>query len=50
MEKTVCANFAGDQKCPVRERPVEVARVRVEQNVSYAEAVKRVEDDVGGQG
>jgi hypothetical protein len=32
-----------DQKCPVQERPVEVARV--EQKVSFGEAVKRVEDD-----
>ena len=31
-------------KCPVRGRQVEIARVQVGQNVSYAEAVKLVED------
>lgn len=36
------AHVAGDQKCPMQERQVEVARVRVEQKVSYAEAAKRV--------
>jgi hypothetical protein len=30
----------------VRERQVELARVRVVQNVLYAEAVKKVEEDV----
>jgi hypothetical protein len=45
----VCANFrgahgAGYQKLPVRERPVEVSRVRVVQKLSYAEAVKKVEE------
>ena len=35
-------HVAGDKKYPVRERPVEIARA--EQKVSYAEAVKRVED------
>jgi hypothetical protein len=33
---------AGDQRFPVRERQVEVARIRVVQKVLYAEAVKRV--------
>jgi hypothetical protein len=32
----------------VQERPVEVVRVRVEQKVSYAEAVTRVVDDGSG--
>jgi hypothetical protein len=36
------ARGAGDQRCPVRETQVEVARIRVVQNVLYAEAVKRV--------
>ena len=39
VEKSVCqlgAHVVGDQKSPVRERQVEVARVRVEQKVSYA--------------
>ena len=36
---------AWDQKCPVRERQVEVSRVSVEQKLSYAEAVKKVEED-----
>lgn len=39
------AHVAGNQKCLVQERLVEVARVKVEQKVSYAEKVKRVEDD-----
>ena len=39
------AHGAGDQKCPVRERQVEVSRVRVVQKLSYAEAVKKVEED-----
>ena len=48
--KKICVNcrgshVAGDQKCPAQERQVEVARFRVEQNVLYAEAVKRVEND-----
>ena len=34
-----------DQKCSVRERQVEVSRVRVEQKLSYVEAVKKVEED-----
>lgn len=34
------AHVAGDQKCLVQERQVEVARVRVEQKVSYAEVAK----------
>jgi hypothetical protein len=38
------AHVAGDQKCPVQERQVEVVRVSVEQKVQYAEAVKTVED------
>ena len=46
----VCANCssghgAGDQKCPVQERRVEVTRIRVVQRVSYADAVKDVEED-----
>lgn len=50
VEKTVCVNcvsthVAGDHKSLVQERQVEVARVRLEQKVLYAEAVKRVEDD-----
>ena len=36
-------HFAGNQKCPVRKRQVEVARVV--QKLSYAEAVKKVEED-----
>jgi hypothetical protein len=39
------AHVAGDHNCPVRERQVGVVRVRVEQRGSYAETVKRVEDD-----
>jgi hypothetical protein len=38
-------HVAGNQKCLVRESQVEVSRVRVEKKVSYAEKVKRVEDD-----
>ena len=50
VDNIVCVNcrgahVAGDQKCPVREREVEVARVRVLQKVWYAEVVKKVEDD-----
>ena len=46
----VCVNCRGAhgpgvQKCLVRERQVEVSRVRVEQKLSYAEAVKKVEED-----
>ena len=37
----------GDQKCQVRERQVEVARIRVVQKVSYDEAVKRVVEEDG---
>ena len=37
------AYVAGDRKCPVRERQVEVARVV--QKVLYAEAVKKVAED-----
>ena len=48
--EAVCVNCrgaqgAGNQKCPVRERQVEVTRVRVALRVSYAEAVKKVEED-----
>ena len=39
------AHGAGDQKCLVQERQVEVSRVRVVQKLSYAEAVKIVEED-----
>ena len=47
--KVVCVNYrganvAGDRKCLVRERQVEVARVRVVQKISYAEAVKKAEE------
>ena len=38
------AHGAVDQKCPVRERQVEVSRVRVVQKLSCAEAVKKVEE------
>ncbi|KAK6322226.1 hypothetical protein J4Q44_G00070180 [Coregonus suidteri] len=41
------AHGTGDWRCPVRERQVEVARVRVAQKVSYAEAVKRVVEEDG---
>ena len=37
------AHGAGDPKCPVQERQVEVFRVRVVQKWSYAEAVKKIE-------
>ena len=52
VEKVRCFNcgggyVAGDQKCPVRVRQVEVSRVRSVQKVSYAEAVRTVEN--GGQ-
>ena len=48
----VCVYFrgacrAGDQKCLVRERQVELTRIRVEQRRLYAEAVKKVEEDGG---
>ena len=39
------AHGAGDQTCPVWGKQVEVSRVRVEQRLSYAEAVKKVEED-----
>ena len=47
MECVNCrgAHGAGDQKCPVSERQVEVSRVRVVQKLSYAEAAKKVVDD-----
>ena len=50
VEKVVCvscgvAHGAGAQRCPVRERQVEVARVRLVQKVLYAEAVKRVVEE-----
>ena len=50
VDTVVCVNcrgvhVAGDQKCPVRERPFQVSRFRVVQKVSYAEAVKKVEED-----
>ena len=35
---------SGDQKCPVRERQVEVSRVRLVQQL-YAEAMKKIEED-----
>ena len=46
----VCVNCtgphgAGVQKCPVRERQVEVSRVRIVQTLLYAETVKKVEED-----
>ena len=45
------AHGAGDQECPVRERQVEGSRDRVVQRLSYAEAVKKVEQDlVKGEG
>ena len=34
-----------DHTHPVRERQVEVSIVRVDQKLSYAEAVKKVEED-----
>lgn len=40
-----CPCCWGSEVPSVRERKVEVARVRLEQKVSYTEAVKRVEDD-----
>ena len=39
------AHGAGDQTCPVRERPVQVTSVRLQQRVSYAEEIKNVEED-----
>lgn len=39
------SHVAGDQKCPVREWQVEVARVSVVQKVSYAKVVKRVVEE-----
>ena len=47
-EAVVCVNCRGthgDQKSPVRERQVEVSRLRVVQKLSYAEAVKKVAED-----
>ena len=49
VKQVVCVNcggahVAGDQKCPVRERRVEIAMVRVVEKVLYAEAVKKVEE------
>ena len=42
LEKVVeCVN----QKCPERERQVEVSRIRVVQKLSYAEVSKKVEED-----
>ena len=46
---TVCHHVAGDRSCPVRETQVEVARVRVVQKVSYAGAVKKVEEGEGSR-
>ena len=48
--KVVCVNsrgadVVGDRKCQVRERQVDLTRVRVVQRVSYAEAMKEVEED-----
>ena len=45
--KKLCVNYRGthgaeDEMCQVRERQVEVARIRVVQKVLYAEAAKRV--------
>ena len=40
---------AGDQRCLLRERQVEVARIRVVQKVPYAEAVKRVVEEDGSR-
>ena len=40
---------AGDQRCLLRERQVEVARVTVVQKVSYDEAVKRVVEEDGSR-
>lgn len=37
-------HVAGDQKCPVRVRPVEVSRLKAVQKVFYVEAVRKVED------
>jgi hypothetical protein len=52
VEKVVCVNCsgthgAGDQKCLVKERLVEVDRISVAQKVSYEEAVKRVVEEDG---
>ena len=46
----VCVNCRGAhgdgyQKCPVRERQVEVTRDRIVQKLWYAEAVKKVKED-----
>lgn len=51
VEKAVCVltlrgtHGAGDQRCPVRERQVEVARIRMVQKVEYAEAWKSVVEE-----
>ena len=42
--KTVAA---GDQRCPLRERQVEVSRIRVLQMLLYAEAVTIVVEEDG---
>ena len=52
--KTLCVNCrdvqgTGDQRCPVKERQVEVARIRAVQKVSYAEAEKRQVDEDGSR-
>jgi DNA-directed RNA polymerase alpha subunit len=39
------AHGPGDQKCLLRERQVEVSRVRVVQKLSYDEAVKKLEEN-----
>ena len=49
-KEVVCVNCrgahgAGDQKCPVQESQVELTKVRGEQRVSHAEAVKKIEED-----
>ena len=44
------SHVAGDQKCPMREWQVEVARVGVVQKVSYAKVVKRVVEEDPGRG
>ena len=49
VEKVIRVNcrgayVAGDKRCPVRERQVEVARLRIAQNVLYAETLKKAED------
>ena len=44
------AHFAGHRTCPLQERHIEVARVRVVQKMSYAEAVKKVGGWIKGEG